>query len=195
MLWSAVLLLLPSYAHLCFVVVALCQYVVGKSIVMPDRFTVAKVLLPRLSCPIPWPSISTPFPRAQTITEVKSFFPEFNSLHLTSYCLNRYEDLHSALVKPDRVRLIQLLTLAYYDSLFNLNHPKPLIYPKAISGNITGGYIVQAAETGVTWALIALELTLKDAEGTKHYQKAVMERFKDKQFPSTWQFALIEGNS
>lgn len=164
----------------------------GKADVMGERITVATILLPRLSCPTPWPTISTPLPRAQVIAQAKVLFPDFDSLEMTHFCLNRYEDLHLAMGKLQRVRLLQLLTLTYYDSLFRLNQPKPFTFPKATSGNITGGYIVQAAEKGLAWALVTLELTLKDAEGTKHYQKVVMERRKDQRLPDTWKFALIE---
>lgn len=156
-----------------------------------DRITVARALLPRISCPTAWPDIPTPLSRAQVIPQAKALFPEFDSLEFTHYCLNRYEELLLALAKPDRVRLIQLLTLTFYDSLFRLNQPKPQVYPRATNGSIIGGYIVHAPDRGLSWALVALELSLKDASGTKYSQQVVMERRKDLRLPDTWKFALI----
>lgn len=54
--------------------------------------------------------------------------------------------------------------------------------------------MVKAMEGDLCWALVAVDLTVKDSNGGKHAQRAVMERRKDSRLPDTWKFALLENS-
>ena len=162
------------------------------------KVTVATILGKRLSPPVLWRDVKDPWPKPRTITEMIALFPDFDSINFTHFALNTYEDFHKAIKDADRLKLMQVLSFPYYEQLKAEVLAKKcalVTYPKATAGKIVSGHIATSTETGLKYAYVLVQMTVKSETGEKFVHSAVMERRSDLQLPDYWKIGLITDNS